>query len=218
MDFIFSKEKEFDLHISNSIRGYDFLLSDIINISNYFIKDDSNVLDIGSSTGKLLRYLHSENNQASYTGIEPDKNFYIKSKSYTDNINYENISLCDFDWYDNQFDFITMIFTLQFINPNYKKEALEMIYAMLKEHGCFIIAEKIYFENSKIHNIMNSVFYQNKLEKFSAADILEKEHSLRKMMTNNTSTELTNMLKNAGFRHIEQIWQNFMFVGYMVIK
>ena len=218
MNFIFSEEKEFDLHISNSIRGYDSLLSDIFNISNYFIKDDSNVLDIGSSTGKLLRSFYNENNLPNYIGIEPDKNFYAKSKLYTDNIRYENTTLNDFDWDGDQFDFITMIFTLQFINPNHKKESLELIYDMLKEHGCFIITEKIYFKNSKIHNIMNSIFYQNKLEKFSALEILEKEHSLRKMMTNSTTSELISMLKSVGFKHIEQIWQNFMFVGYMVIK
>ena len=58
MKFTFADRLEgFDEHIRNSIRGYDDLLSDIVNIGSYFIQDNHAVVDIGCSSGKLLKIL-----------------------------------------------------------------------------------------------------------------------------------------------------------------
>ena len=53
-DFTFAhREEGFDEHIEHSIRGYSHLLNDVVNYSRYFVEDDTNVVDIGCSTGKL---------------------------------------------------------------------------------------------------------------------------------------------------------------------
>ena len=55
-DFTFAHRQEgFDEHIDWSIRGYRNLLDDVINLSRYFVEADTNVVDIGCSTGKLLK-------------------------------------------------------------------------------------------------------------------------------------------------------------------
>ena len=49
-----SKEKKvFDDYIEHSIRGYTNLLDDIVSLSRNFVEDETNVIDIGCSTGKL---------------------------------------------------------------------------------------------------------------------------------------------------------------------
>ena len=55
-DFTFAhREEGFDEHIEHSIRGYSHLLNDVVQYSRYFVEDDTNVVDIGCSTGKLTQ-------------------------------------------------------------------------------------------------------------------------------------------------------------------
>ena len=80
-DFTFSHRQEgFDEHISWSIRGYDNLLNDVISFSRYFVENDTNIVDLGCSTGKTTErmLLHNKDHckDATYVGIEIAKGFY----------------------------------------------------------------------------------------------------------------------------------------------
>ena len=74
-DFSFAHRDEgFDNHIDQSIRGYSDLHADIVAMSQYFVEDDKNMVDIGCSTGKTIYEMMRQNNRfapyAKYTGIE----------------------------------------------------------------------------------------------------------------------------------------------------
>ena len=61
-DFTFAHSEEgFDEHIEWSIRGYGNLLSDVINYSRYFVENNTNVVDIGCSTGKTTQKMLEHN-------------------------------------------------------------------------------------------------------------------------------------------------------------
>ena len=61
-DFTFAHvQGGFDKHIKKSIRNYDQLLQDVADFSRYFVENDTNIVDIGCSTGKLTSLLHSAN-------------------------------------------------------------------------------------------------------------------------------------------------------------
>jgi len=82
-EFSFATEKiGFDEHIRLSIRGYDDLWNDILKFSRYFIEDRTIVIDIGCSTGKLLKGMDKHNKDhaknCSYIGIEMEKQFFPK--------------------------------------------------------------------------------------------------------------------------------------------
>ena len=75
VDFTFAhREEGFDEHIEKSIRGYSQLIDDVISLSRYFIEDETNVIDIGCSTGKMTKALIDYNldhsKTASYIGLE----------------------------------------------------------------------------------------------------------------------------------------------------
>ena len=56
-----TEEGGFDNHIIHSIRGYRELNKDIIKFSEYFIEEGCSVLDIGCSTGRLIREMKARN-------------------------------------------------------------------------------------------------------------------------------------------------------------
>ena len=80
--FTFAASKEgFDNHIDTSVRGYSQLWGDILSLSKYFVEDYTQVVDLGCSSGKLLKGMIEQNQKhiphAQYTGIEIEEDFLV---------------------------------------------------------------------------------------------------------------------------------------------
>ena len=52
--FSFDTVKDFDNHINNSIKGYDLLDYLILNLCSFFTKEETIVIDLGCTTGRLI--------------------------------------------------------------------------------------------------------------------------------------------------------------------
>ena len=225
--FTFAQREEgFDNHIEHSIRGYTDLVNDVLKISEYFVENNSEVIDIGCSTGKLLKSMINQNTfapSARYIGIELENDFY---KNYNeDERNYPQLSyfrgdVRDFDFKDECSSFITSIFTLQFMPEDQRQDAIKLIYRSLKKGGAFVFSEKTIAETPKIQDIRTFTYYDYKRQNFTAEDILDKEKNLRHMMKLNTRNELVRMCATAGFEFesIDTFWQNYAFTGFIAIK
>ena len=133
--FSFNTIKEFDKHISASITGYDILHSLIVNISSFFIKEDTVPIDIGCTSGKLIKKIEDTYSCKCIGYDITDNNFLpdldLRLQDVTD-VNFEfdrtNIFYC--------------IFTLQFIPYSKRLNLLKKIYKSLYENGVLIICEK----------------------------------------------------------------------------
>ena len=64
--FSFDTINDFDNHIIKSIPNYDILFSSIKSISEYFFCENTNVYDLGCSTGKLLKSINNNCNKIGY--------------------------------------------------------------------------------------------------------------------------------------------------------
>jgi tRNA (cmo5U34)-methyltransferase len=218
-DFTFAhREEGFDEHINWSIRGYQNLLNDVVSFSRYFIEDNTNVVDIGCSTGKLTQALIEHNEDlipnANYIGVEIAEGFReaLNDRSFTcilddiRNYDFKNCSL------------VTSIFTLQFMPKKDRQSVIEKIYDGLNVGGGFIFSEKIDCVNSRLQDMITFNYYDFKREQFDTEDIMNKEKTLRHMLKPNTWKEIENMILNAGFKTVEQFWRNHNFVGAIAIK
>jgi tRNA (cmo5U34)-methyltransferase len=229
-DFTFAHRQEgFDEHIDWSIRGYSNLLGDVISFSRHFVENDTNVVDIGCSTGKTTERMLVHNkdhcNNATYVGIEIAEGFYDNLDKRLQDLNksepWAKVEFIKDDVKDYKFDncsLVTSIFTLQFMSKKDRKEVIQNIYNGLNDGGAFIFAEKIYTENAFIQDMLTFNYYDFKREKFDTQDIMDKEITLRHMLKPNTWMEIETMLKSAGFKSVQVFWQNFLFLGAIAIK
>lgn len=223
--FTFAQREEgFDNHIEHSIRGYTNLWNDVLKYSEYFVEDDTNIVDIGCSTGKLLKAMIAQNtfaSRAKYVGIEVEEDFF---GSYDDdekvyaNLLYHRGDVRNFEF--SNCSLITSIFTLQFIQEKERTSIIKQIYEGLNPGGAFIFAEKTIAECSKIQDIRTFTYYDYKREHFTSDDILNKEKQLRHMMKLNTRKELIQKCATAGFAfdRIDSFWQNHSFTAFIAIK
>mgnify|MGYP001502105885 FL=1 len=225
-DFTFAhREEGFDEHIEKSIRGYSNLLEDVISLSRYFVEDDTTVVDIGCSTGKLTKamidYNKDHSNNADWIGVEIADGFIDDLKKRKIELNSHNVEFLMEDIRDYQFkncSLVTSIFTLQFMPKKDRKEVIRNIYEGLNEGGAFIFSEKTVCENALVQDMITFNYYDYKRKTFTTDDIMDKERTLRHMMKPNTWDEITDMLVRAGFSNIQPFWRNHAFVGAIAIK
>ena len=228
-DFTFAHRQEgFDEHIDWSIRGYSNLLGDIIGFSRYFVEGNTNVVDLGCSTGKTTErmLLHNKDHckDATYVGVEIAEGFFDnldeRLKKLTKKEPWAQVEFHKGDVRDYEFDncsLVTSIFTLQFMPKKDRETVIERIYDGLNVGGAFIFAEKIYTENAFIQDMLTFNYYDFKCQKFDYDDIMSKEQTLRHMLKPNTWKEIEDMLMGAGFKSVQVFWQNFLFLVAIAI-
>ena len=229
VDFTFAhREEVFDEHIDKSIRGYQDLLSDIVSLSRYFVEKETNVYDIGCSTGKLTEAMLKKNQDIEdvhYYGIEVADGFVgdMKSREIKLNSDYSwnKIKFLHEDVRDSMISnasLITSVFTLQFMSMRDRLPMIKKVYNGLNEGGAFIFAEKTICENAKFQEMITFNFYDYKRKFFDTKDIMDKEQTLRNIMKPNTWKQIEKYIYDAGFKDVQPFWRNHMFVGAIAVK
>lgn len=229
-DFTFAhREEGFDNHIEKSIRGYTNLHDDVVNLSRYYVEDYTNVVDIGSSTGKTIEAMAIQNvkfaPRATYVGVELAEGFQNDMKQRMHNLShalpethfkFQNMDIREYEFHNCSL--VTSLFTLQFMPPKDREEVIRNISAGLNDGGAFIFGEKTVADNGRFQDMFTFTYYDYKRKSFSEKDIMAKEVTLRNMLKPNTWDELVDMLRSAGFKHVQPFWRNFLFVGAIAIK
>ena len=218
-----TSEEGFDAHIDQSVRGYSNLWTDVLKFSEYFVEDGTCVVDIGCSTGKLLKAMKEQNDKFApkcfYKGIEIEEDFFPELID-EENLKFYKTDVRGFEWVTGAVNncFTTSIFSLQFMPKRNRQIIIERVYESLVKGGAFIFAEKIYSEHAQVQEMMQFCYYDYKRQFYSAEELLDKEQTLRHMMKPLTIDELVEMCRTAGFEIVQPFWQNFNFIGMLCIK
>ena len=217
--FDFDTIVDFDQHIEQSIPGYSLMWDLISRISSYFITKNTNVYDLGCSTGAGLNRIYRSNSvqDVKFIGYdisdnmiqcaENTRSFFILKEDITDeNLVFPKASV------------ILMVFTLQFIPETKKANILKRAYDSLLPGGCLLICEKTLIRSGKVQDVFTFSHYDMKKESFSSDEILSKQYDLRSIMKNSTSASICTMLNNAGFEVMKTFFQSLQFKGWLCIK
>jgi tRNA (cmo5U34)-methyltransferase len=207
----------FDKHVRQSVFMYEEFHNSIVNMSKFFIEDNTNILDVGTSTGELLMKL-PYNPTCRYIGIDTEKGMINKAQEKLEDkyelqvgdiLNY-NIVNCSL---------ITMVLVLQFIKNKDKESALQNIYNSLNEGGAFIFVDKIKTPVLDIHDMYNDLYYDFKRENgLTDTEIIDKNVSLRGVQKCLTVEENIQLIKNVGFKNLDIFLKYNNFVGIIALK
>ena len=96
---------------------------------------------------------------------------------------------------------------------------MNKIYKSLNPGGCLIIFDKVFYDQTAIHQKFQNAYENFKLRnKLTIEEIYLKNRSLIGVMNSLTSLELKKLIKNSGFKTIEMIFKCHFFEGYLIIK
>lgn len=222
MNFSFAnKADDFDNHINNSIRGYSDLCEDIKELSRMLIDSETNVVDIGSSSGRIIREIYNFNknikNNVNYYAVEIEDKFndYYSDFNNSNGLYYYNKDILECDF--KNCSFVYSVFTLQFLPRHKRIKLLSNIYDWLIDGGFFIFSEKIDMSDS-FNEFFQNLLFERKRIFFKDTEILDKEYCLRYLMRRFTIPENIKMCKNIGFSQVDTFWQNHRFAGFICKK
>jgi tRNA (cmo5U34)-methyltransferase len=210
--FEFDSVDDFDKHIDLSIPNYKFLLEHIKYMIDALSEDYTNILDLGCSTGNLLKSI-DKREDCNYFGYDISE--IMPKESFDNNLFFENKNISKEELIENC-SIISSIFTLQFLPSNKRKNVIKKVYDSLNDGGHFIVCEKVHSPDPLLENITNSIYYRFKSKNFSANEILEKQQKLANSMKLKTTNEIFDELSD--FKYKEIFWKSYGFVGFIARK
>jgi len=215
-------EKSFENHISTSVPMYNEAHEIALNISDFFLKDNSKVLDIGCSTGSFLKklILRTKKKNLKLIGVDNTSSMikFCKKKN-SKKIKFFCQDYLKFRKSKSKYDFISAFFTLSFVSPPQRQIFMNKIFKELNWGGAFVLFEKIRGPDARFQDIFNLTYQEFKLSKgLSEEEIVNKSRSLKGIMEPFSDAGNIALLKRAGFSDITGIFQWMCFKGYLAIK
>lgn len=212
----------FDDMLERSIPYYKEVLTLTSDFVLSYAKEDSNILDLGTSTGAMLGEIASKAKiPLNLYGI--DSSFAMIDRAKTKLSAYGvNAKLICGDILKEKFPKSACVisnYTLQFIRPLERESLVKKIYDCLERDGIFIFSEKIICENKTLDFKMIEYYLQKKRKNgYSDFEIAKKREALENVLIPYTQEENKKMLKNAGFSHIQMLFCWVNFATFIAIK
>jgi tRNA (cmo5U34)-methyltransferase len=215
--------KAFDAHVEKSVPFYVEMQRMAVELSEYFVRDHSVVYDLGCSTGTTLDLLsssHAGKTDVQFFGYDLSK-FMVKEarkKVSRSNVRFfqKNITRVDFSPPAN---FVTSLFTMQFLTMAERRNLLTRINQGLIEGGGLLITEKVAAEHSCFEEIWTELYWDFKRRQgFTPEQVIEKANSIRGVLKPLTTDENIELLKQTGYSRIEVFFKWYNWAGFLAVK
>ena len=210
---------EFDNHVKQSVPLYDEIHSLIVKMSEWFLEDNTNMYDIGTSTGKVLKGIYKNSNKdVNYIGVDNSEDMLSEiGLIWKDKFELITSDVQDIDIHNASY--ITSVLTLQFIPERDRQSIINNIYKGLNKGGAFILVEKVLGDASQINSLWEGLYHDMKLENgLSKHHVIDKQRFIRGVMKPLTLNENRDMIREAGFKKQEEFFKWGNFVGFIAIK
>ena len=213
----------FDDNVSKSVPLYKEGHALVLGLSDFFIKNDSVVYEIGCSTGALISKLATSNQKresAKFVGVDVEQGMVDFAKNRYDQITNLEF-LCDdiMNLEMEESDFIVAYYTVQFVRPSLRQKLIDKLYSKLKWGGALVLFEKVRGSDARFQDILTTLYNEYKLHQgYTPDDIVAKSLSLKGVLEPFSTQGNIDMLKRAGFLDVNTVQKYLCFEGFLAIK
>jgi tRNA (cmo5U34)-methyltransferase len=213
----------FDEHILKSIPLYREGHQLVCYYSDFFLKPNSVVYDIGCSTGTMLAQLaerHPSKQKLQLIGIDCVPDMVERANHFAERD--PRLSFIEGDVLDIDFkpcDMIIANYTIQFLPPRVRQVLIDQVYRALNWGGAFFMFEKVRAPDGRFQDYASQVYVEYKLDQgFTEAEVLNKSRSIKGVMEPFSSQGNADMLQRAGFTDLMTVHKYVCFEGFLAIK
>lgn len=198
-----------------------------VELSAQFLSTGGTVYDVGCSTGNTLIGLMDlvpPTDPVHFVGIEPsfamrDKlTEKLAARGQADRVTLRAEPIEKFDALPKA-RVIIMLYTLQFVRPLHRNTTLRMCYESLSPGGCLLVAEKTLADSSMLTRLYIDLYHQHKVRSgYTKTQIAKKRESLENVLVPYRDSENRQVLADAGFGLVDQIFRWYNFAAYLAVK
>lgn len=234
MDRVFSEEISKQFEFDEKVAGvFDDMVcrsipyyKDVLRLSADFalmhLKENSTLLDLGTSTGAMLIEIASKAQfPLRLCGIDNAQSMLIQAQNKLLAYGMKAELICG-DILEVDFpksDGIIANYTLQFVRPLERERLVKKIFNALNKGGVFILSEKVITTHKELDYKMIQYYLEGKRKQgYSAFEISKKREALENVLIPYSAKENEKMLKDSGFSHIEVLFRWVNFATFLAIK
>ena len=213
----------FDNMLDRSVPFYSEIQRMVSELAVKFYQKNTNIYDLGCSTGNTILNISKEIKETSFVGID---NSYLMLKKAEEKFKKNNIENFKLEVKDlsqpiifNNPSVVILLFTLQFIRPLEREILIKQIYENLNKNGCIILAEKVLGKDSLTTKLFIDLYYGYKKRMgYSELEISKKREVLENVLIPYTMKENVNLLRRNGFQIVDTFFTWYNFSGFIGIK
>ena len=214
--------KTFDSHVRRSVPLYKEGHDLTCRISDYFMGQNSQLYDLGTSTGELLNQLakrHQSPDQK-FVGIDRENGMLELARKKCGDDTRIRLELAEMSELElEKSDMVVSYYTIQFIRPAFRQRVISQIYESLNWGGAFLLFEKVRGPDARFQDILTGIYNDYKLEQgFSSEEIIAKARSLKGVLEPFSTQGNYDLLERAGFKDCMTVMKYLCFEGILAIK
>jgi tRNA (cmo5U34)-methyltransferase len=226
-DFVFDQQvvNVFEDMIRRSVPGYSMMLELIGLITQRYVKEGTNIYDLGCSLGASTFAIVHNLPYSNCSVIAIDKseemieqcrrNIAVDKNTYT-----VDVICCDvMDAMFNNASLVVMNLTLQFIPLHERETLVSRLYSGLNKGGILVLSEKIMAESKNDDEVLIDLFHDFKRKQgYSDLEVAQKRDAIENILIPETLEQHRSRLLNAGFSQVIPWFQSFNFMSLIAIK
>lgn len=215
----------FDDMLARSIPQYEVMRHSVFELACRFVQPGATIVDLGCSRGEALSPLidrFGAHNR--FVGIEVSEPMLQSARERFEGlINCSVVAIQNMDLrtsYPAEHACVTLsVLTLQFIPIEYRQRILRDVYNHTLSGGAFILVEKVLGTSAELNALMVEQYYGLKGENgYTSEQIERKRLSLEGVLVPVTAAWNEELLRTAGFSHVDCFWRWMNFAGWIAIK
>lgn len=215
----------FDDMLRRSIPQYDTMRAAVTEVARTYMQPDTWIVDLGCSKGEAMAQLivgHGEANR--FLGVELSKPMLRAAKErFAGEIAVGHVVIEEMDLrtsYPHVQASVTLaVLTLQFTPLEYRQHIVAEIFNHTLPGGAFILVEKVLGASAEMDALMVENYYRLKMANgYAMQEIDNKRHLLEGVLVPVTAQWNEDILRSAGFRHIECFWRWMNFAAWVAVR
>lgn len=215
----------FDDMIRRSVPLYGEIQRMTGELAADFAEPGSVLFDLGCATGNTLLQLDPVIDPAvRFVGVDNSSDMLAQARLKLDGLESGRvIELVEADLHATEVmqnaSVAVMVLTLQFIRPLQRERVIRKVLEGLNDQGCLILIEKLIFEDSLFNRLFIRYYYNlKKRQGYSESEIAHKREALENVLIPYRPEENRELLRTAGFRHVEEFFRWYNFCGMVAVK
>ncbi|HEX8524653.1 MAG TPA: carboxy-S-adenosyl-L-methionine synthase CmoA [Tepidisphaeraceae bacterium] len=228
-DFSFNKQVTavFDDMLDRSVPLYQEIQRMVAELVVDFAQPGTNVYDLGCSTCNPflnIDKLMAPDADVRFVGVDDAPEMLEKARTKLAAAKFRRpVSLEEGDLNAgvqiSNASVVMLVLTLQFIRPLYRERLVQSIYRGMQDNGCLIVVEKVLGEHSTFNRLFIKHYYEMKMRNgYSELEIAQKREALENVLVPYRLEENKELLRAAGFRHVDVFFKWYNFCGLIALK
>jgi len=212
----------FDDMLERSIPQYEVMRQACFDLACKFRQQGTDIVDLGCSRGGAIAQLVDKFGATNrFVGVEVSAHMLEAArKRFAGYITSKVVDIRELDLrkdYPPVYSSVTLcVLTLQFTPIEYRQRIVRNIYDHMADGGALILVEKVLGADVEIDETFVDLYYRLKAQNgYTQEQIERKRLSLEGALVPVTASWNEELLRMAGFRHVDCFWRWMNFAGWV---